>query len=40
MKKLIAKIIHWSNPKHFEDKSYKYLDKWNIKDVHKSKLIF
>ena len=40
MKKILAHIIHYFKPHYFENKSYRYLSKWGIKDVYNGKIWF
>ena len=40
MKKILARLIHYFNPKYFVDCSYETLDKWGIEDIFQGKIIW
>lgn len=40
MKKIIAIVIHYFNPKYFIDCNYYILDKWGIEDVFEGEIIW
>ena len=40
MKKIIARVIHYFNPKYFIDCTYYRLDKWGIEDVYEGEIIW
>ena len=40
MRRIIAKIVHYFNPKYFVNCSYDRLGKWGIEDVYKGKIYF
>ncbi len=40
MKKIIARVIHYFNPKYFIDCSCDRLDKWGIEDIWNDEIIW
>tara|TARA_R110002012_G_scaffold319158_1_gene538922 strand:- start:641 stop:769 length:129 start_codon:yes stop_codon:yes gene_type:complete len=40
MKKVIARIVYYFNPKYFDDCSYDRLDKWGIEDIFEGEIIW
>ena len=40
MKKIIARVIHYFNPRYFIDCSYDRLDKWGIEDIWNGEIIW
>jgi len=40
MKRIIAIVIHYFNPKYFVDRSYASLEKWGVEDVVDGKIIW
>jgi hypothetical protein len=40
MKKIIAKVIHYFNPRYFIDCSYDRLDKWGIHAIWNGEIIW
>ena len=40
MKKIIARIVYYFNPKYFNDCSYDRLDKWGIEDIFEGQIIW
>lgn len=40
MKRVIARIVYYFNPKYFNDCSYHRLDKWGIEDIFEGEIIW